>query len=109
MKIVVTGTRAFGPARPDSDLDIVVNLLHAQMLLHLLHELDIPIEESSVINPDYEGFSFRIPENFPKVQIVIAVGSRELESWRVATEEMKRILYGCRNHPDLPSPTGKIE
>jgi len=92
MNLVITGTRAYGPARPDSDLDIVMKLDQAEHFLHLLKTLDIPTYSSSDIkNPEYEGFSFSISGRLPRVQVIVAFSDEELQSWKYATDMLKEM------------------
>ena len=86
MKIVLTGTRAYGPAREDSDYDIVMCYWDADRIKRFLNESDVHYEKNSRINPVYEGFTFKLGNS--EIQIICADNKVDLDAWEYATEIM---------------------
>lgn len=87
MKIILTGTRAYGPAREDSDYDFVMLYWDAEKLKEILREGNISYEENSRINPVYRGFVFEFGGK--QIQIICADNEEDLAAWEIATERMK--------------------
>lgn len=86
-RIFLTGTRAYGPARPDSDFDIVVpEVVAADMYGILANVTDVKMTSDV---PEYTGYTFDVSGY--KVNVISCKTEEELESWRRATEAMKLI------------------
>jgi len=93
MHFLVTGTRAYGPANKDSDLDIVVLYKDVQSITNFLIEHNI----SAYSTPEQEdygdlgGFYFNLADI--RVNIIIAHDEAELALWNIRTEKMKKLPY----------------
>jgi len=89
-QIVLTGSQVYGPATPESDIDVVMRRVDADNLQSWLAEKNIETnQDDREINEDYSGFYFMLCEL--KFNIIIASTNRELEKWRKATNKMKRL------------------
>lgn len=88
---IITGTRAFGPAMENSDLDIVVlyndvNSIHAFLLSHNIPAYTTLAQYN---HGDEGGFYFDLAGI--KVNIIIATDKEEFEVWRERTDGMKKL------------------
>ena len=88
VKMVITGTQAYGPTSLDSDWDIVMCYWDAEQLKQLLVKENVKIDDSSSINPIYLGFCFNIFGT--KIQIICANNDEDLTAWEKATEAMRK-------------------
>ena len=90
LKFIVTGTHAYGPARPDSDLDIVVRKSDIQVILDYLTGHNIKIHQTDA-QEEYRdgGFYFNIA--FIKINVIIAVNDTDFMLWAGKTERMKKL------------------
>lgn len=91
MKFIITGTQAYGPARDDSDLDIVVLANDVQKILSFLddHNLEEYKTEHQELYNDEGGFYFNLFGI--EINIIIAKDKEEFKKWETATEDMKTI------------------
>lgn len=87
-KILLTGTRAYGPARKDSDIDLVLIKKDAIILHDLIDYLGLFIEHNP--KPTYHGFYFTIP-GLPKINIIVALNEIEFNSWDMTTKILQKI------------------
>lgn len=91
MNIIFTGSRVYGEAKEDSDIDIVVTNSDLPKLLLQLDELGVQIRPVSD-NPAYAGFYFSTKDLPPvEVNIIVAEDEDEYEVWRQATNCMCKI------------------
>lgn len=90
MKYVITGTQVYGPARDDSDLDIVVLADDVQSINEFIIKHGIEIYQTQK-QKDYDGGGFYFELFGIEVNIIIATDDAELKHWEAATEEMKTI------------------
>ncbi len=91
MDFLLTGTRVYGPAKHDSDLDIVVMYDEVYKIYNYLYKHNIslsrtPAQDSYGVDG---GFYFDIAGI--KVNIIVANSVPELEVWKERTERMKTI------------------
>jgi hypothetical protein len=86
-RIFLTGTRAYGPARPDSDFDIVVPEIVAVNMFGILGHIT-EVELTSDVE-EYTGYTFDVSGY--KVNVISCKTEEELENWRRATEAMKNL------------------
>jgi hypothetical protein len=90
MKYKITGTRAYGPERDDSDLDIVLRYDDAHDLNVWLQTKGIEVwETDEQLRKDYGGFYFDLMGI--KINIIEARTDKEMHKWDKRTEEMKMI------------------
>ena len=91
MDFIITGTRAYGPAREDSDLDIVVKSSDVQKILDYL--IDRKISTYSTPGQDdygeMGGFYFDLFGI--QVNIIVATNGAEYNLWNKRTERMKTL------------------
>ncbi len=91
MDFLLTGTRVYGPATEDSDLDIVVHLndVHEIVLFLAKHKIihyRTPGQDSyGVVGGFYFDFAGI------KINIIIAENDWEFEQWGRRTEKMKKL------------------
>lgn len=86
----LTGTRVYGPATIQSDIDVVMGAEDAVRLLDSLRISGIPLWEAKSIDPEYPSYCFAIPF-FGVVNIIIPFDEADFVSWYKATEYMKTI------------------
>ena len=86
-KYFITGSRVYGPARPDSDLDIMMFEKEAIKLHNLMDDIGVKIE---LINDGYSGFYITV-KGFTKINIITTNDSHVFNQWEFATKEMKKI------------------
>lgn len=93
MNFLITGTMAYGPVGPNSDLDIVVMYDEVQEIWDFLYEHDIPISTTPGQDSygDTGGFYFDLAGI--KINIIIANNKEEFETWGRRTERMKTIPH----------------
>lgn len=88
---ILTGSRAYGPDNPGSDLDIVVKSTDIILIGKFLAERNIPIYNTPNQDSygDMGGFYF----DFAGIQIniIVAASEEEFELWRRRTEMMKKL------------------
>lgn len=83
----ITGTRAYGPAREDSDYDIVMDDRDAWMLRQILLQCGIVITDPE--NEEYtSGWCFECQGK--KIQVITAYDDDEFAAWKYATQKMKK-------------------
>lgn len=88
MKPFLTGSRAYGPIKPFSDIDIVVSKQTSKQLQTIFNILNIRWNK---VNEDYidsESIYVTI-EN--KLVNFIAVDKEYIPNWKHATQKMKKI------------------
>jgi hypothetical protein len=86
MKIILTGTRAYGPKREDSDWDFVMEYLFAARVRQMIEKAGIETVDNSDINPEYKGFTFEIYGI--QIQVICANDEDDLNAWEYATKKM---------------------
>jgi len=89
MEITLTGTRAFGPARKDSDWDFVMCYWDADIIRRILAEEGIEVQDQSEINPVYLGFKVTLGSTV--IQVICASSREEYKQWKYATKQMLNI------------------
>ena len=91
MNFLLTGTRVYGPASEDSDLDVVVDMKDAIGIGKFLAEHSIQLYNTPGQDSygDKGGFYF----DFAGVQVnvIIAQTTDEFKAWEKRTERMKTI------------------
>ena len=90
MEIILTGTRAYGPAREDSDWDFVVNFYDGDKIERILTANEFELKYQHDINPRYRGFKFKFGKM--QIQIICADSPNQLRQWEKATEDMKNLV-----------------
>lgn len=81
MTAFVTGSRAYGTPRPDSDVDLVVPI-DAAALRELL---DVVNEDEVSSGSGYHGVSLR----FGRLNLICVTGPRQLDAWSSGTKALK--------------------
>ena len=91
MDFLLTGSKVYGPAKPDSDLDIVINYKDAPVIGQFLAEHNIPMYNTPTQDSygDAGGFYFKLAGI--EVNIIVAGDESEFNWWRERTEEMKTL------------------
>ena len=91
MKILLTGTAAYGPFTKESDIDIVMMYYDAENVKTALslNGLEI-LEDQRNINPAYKGFGFMVGDR--KIQVICVDTSEMMDCWEYMTEKMKERL-----------------
>jgi len=88
MDFIITGSRAYGPAREDSDLDIVVKSCDIESMTDYL--LDHNIQTYSTSDQEsYAGFYFNIAGI--KINIIVAEYEADFRLWEHRTDIMKKM------------------
>ncbi len=89
MKFFITGTHAYGPVNPDSDLDIVVMANEVQVILDFLadHGIEYYRTPGQDSYGDAGGFYFDL--GGIEVNIIIAADAIAFKEWKRRTEKMK--------------------
>jgi hypothetical protein len=82
----LTGTRAYGPARDDSDYDVVVLYSWGHYIQGFLHWLEIPFEMVHD-NPAYSSFYLTVRNR--RINFVQAHNNTDFEVWFWATMLMR--------------------
>ena len=91
MDYIVTGTRVYGPAGPDSDLDIVVKLNDIGYIVNYLSNHGVQMyrtpgqDEYGV----HGGFYFDFIGI--KINIIVAENEDDFIEWDIKTEKMKKL------------------
>ncbi len=92
MDFIITGSRAYGPAKEDSDLDIVVKLCDIKSITNYL--LDHNIQMYSTPGQDSYaeegGFYFNLAGI--KINIIVAVSGADFRLWERRTVIMKKTV-----------------
>ena len=83
----ITGSRAYGVAKADSDLDIVLYKDDAEQLSTFLKRIGIKIDSTNEV---YSSYYFKI-DNYPKINIVVVRNKDEFKEWKYATKKMMKI------------------
>jgi len=93
MKILITGTSAYGPRGEDSDIDIVLFANDSYKLESDLRRARINTyqTQSQMENEGYDGYIFRITADFPSINIIEVSDEKEFKCWEFATNEMKKL------------------
>jgi hypothetical protein len=91
MDFIVTGTRAYGPAREDSDLDIVVKSSDVQSILDYLIDKKISTYSTPGQSDYGDGGGFYFDLFSIKVNIIVASNQAEYNLWDKRTERMKTL------------------
>ena len=90
-KVLITGTRVYGPVTSESDIDIVLHYYHATRLSDFLTIIGIKVHfAKKEINPDYDGYKFDLP-GLPTINIIVIRFDEEFSAWKYATQEMKKL------------------
>jgi len=89
-KIVLTGSRAYGPVSEDSDIDIVMEKKDALKLFEVLNENGVNLIREKDYG-DTSSFKFAITDALPSINIIIAESDVDLFKWEYATNMMKGI------------------
>ena len=95
MEFIITGTQAYGPTNPNSDLDIVlktegVKLLRAYLKAHNIETYRTESQVEYEKNTGDGGFYFGL--SGIQVNIISVLSENEFQEWRVRTEKMKMLL-----------------
>ncbi len=91
MKFFITGTHAYGPISPDSDLDIVMmpddaHLIQLFLLEHGIKMYRTPAQDSYGL---VGGYYFNLQDM--QVNIIIAENEWEYAQWKTRTDKMKAL------------------
>lgn len=90
MKFIITGTSAYGPQTENSDLDIVVLIEDAKLILNFLTEHGIKTYRTPAqIQYDDSGYYFNLVGI--KINIITAATEDVFRSWKERTQRMKQI------------------
>ncbi len=89
-RFIVTGTHAYGPARHDSDLDIVIRKQDVEALVNYLTEHNIETYQTEA-QEDYTDAGFYFELAFIKINIIIAMTDLDFKIWAGKTERMKKL------------------
>ena len=89
MKFLITGTHAYGPVSPNSDLDIVmmVDDVHLMKLFLIAQGIEMYQTPAQDSYGPFGGFYFDLASM--RVNIIITNNDREFEEWGWRTERMK--------------------
>ena len=92
MEYIVTGTRAYVPVTPDSDLDIVLISGDAMDLASLLlkHRIKTYQTEAQQEYKDLGGYYFDLLGI--RINIIVAHDNIAFEEWKKKTERMQEFL-----------------
>ena len=83
----LTGTRVYGPAREDSDYDIVMFYNQADQLKILLESFGIEVTEPNIVlNPTYTGYEFVISGHC--INVISVVDALDWAAWKYTTDRM---------------------
>jgi hypothetical protein len=95
MDFFITGTHAYGPAGPDSDLDIVVKAADSILIMNFLnlHNITMYRTEGQDEYGATGGFYFDLTGI--KVNIIIATDDNDYAKWKRKTDTMKKF-------PEIP-------
>ena len=95
MDFLITGTQAYGPTNPDSDLDIVIKHKDVLDIAAFLNDHNIKWYRTKSQDEygDNGGFYFNLATI--KVNIVIATDDADFDLWKERTEKMKKL-------PEIP-------
>lgn len=94
MKILVTGTNVYGPRREDSDIDVVMHEDDAYAFERALREdnfEDLIEKKVNAQGENYDGFTLYLGGDFPAINIIALTNDDELEKWKYATDELKKL------------------
>lgn len=88
MDYLVTGTRVYGPAKSNSDLDIVVKYKDVGSLVAFLekHKILSYTTEDQALYGDGGGFYFDL--GGIKINIIVAINDAEFNKWKIRTKYM---------------------
>jgi hypothetical protein len=91
MDFFITGTHAYGPIGPDSDLDIVVKAVDSTSIMDFLGSQGIRTytTEGQREYGKMGGFYFDLAGI--KINIIIAEHDDAYVEWKIKTEKMKRL------------------
>ena len=91
MEFVVTGTHSYGPAKPESDLDIVLMKIDVLKMHRFLasHNIEIYQTPSQDIYQDKGGFYFDL--SGIKINIIVAIDEENFKYWKDRTEKMRGV------------------
>jgi len=85
-----TGTRAYGPAREDSDLDIVVRSDHAKELERNLNLMGFKAYRTEIqLKQRYPGFYVDL--NGLTLNIIVCANQVDMDAWQHATVSMRKL------------------
>lgn len=87
MRMVLTGTCAYGPFGNDSDIDIAIHKMEVDGIVKALKSLGIKVRNHKHINPVYDGIWFKACGRI--IQMIVLSTNAELDAWEKATEKMK--------------------
>ena len=90
IKMVITGTQAYGPATKESDLDIVLVKKEVLELSEFLskHKISPYQTEGQEVYKENAGYYFKLGPL--TINIIQVLCKEELQTWKVATEQMKK-------------------
>ena len=91
MSFIITGTRAYGPTKEDSDLDIVVKSTDTISIGKFLAEHNIPIYNTPGQDSYGDAGGFYFDFAGVQVNIIVAENETDFELWRKRTERMKTL------------------
>lgn len=91
--VVLTGTMAYGPASPTSDIDIVMLSSDAKAFIESLPSdiIDIHIHENDDYNEEEGSIEIKLSKHFPVINIIRVPNTTGMFKWRYATEKMKKL------------------
>ena len=87
-RMVITGTQVYGPAREDSDIDIVLYVADAEELENKLYSMKVDVERTELQEKlDYRGYYFNLgPLRF---NIVVLEDEEGMNAWEKSTKMMR--------------------
>ncbi len=90
LEFIITGTHAYGPVGPNSDLDIVIMLKDAERIVLFLAGRGIEYYRTEAQDDYGDAGGFYFDFGGIEINIIIAVDRLAFEEWKRLTERMKK-------------------
>ena len=92
LDFLLTGSRVYGPAKEDSDLDIVVKLCDIKSITNYLLDHNIQMYSTPGQDSYAEAGGFYFNMAGIKINIVVAVSEADFRLWGRRTAIMKKLV-----------------
>ena len=91
MEFIITGTHSYGPAKPKSDLDIILMKIDVLKMHRFLASHNIEIYQTPSQDMYQNKGRFYFDLSGIKINIIVAIDEKDFKYWKDRTEKMRGV------------------